>query len=193
MRNSPAQRNVFRALLVFHFIGLALTIGMRFASLVIDHIAEAGSLRTLAFARDLTGVLARSLALPGFLLIVGTGIAMALLRYGSRQPIWVWMKIGVTAAALAIATPVVAPALAAARMWAQWSAEHGQLAPQFLQSASRANVFGAIVFSLFLSNIVIAVWKPFASNKAKISKSRDASASKVIQPPVLHRPRSGGH
>lgn len=193
MRNSPVQRNVFRALLVFHFVGLALTIGMRFASLAIDRVAEAGSLQTLAFGRELTGALARSLALPGFLLMVSTGIAMALLRYRRRPPIWVWMKIGVTATALAIATPVVAPALAAARTWAQWSAAHGQLAPQFLQSASRANLFGAIVFTLFLSNIVIAVWKPFVANKAKLAKSAAASAPDVVQPSILHTPPSGSH
>jgi hypothetical protein len=92
MKNSPAQRHVFRALLVLHFVGLALTIGMRFASLVIDRVAGAGSLQTLSFGRELTGALARSLALPGFVLVIGSGIAMTLLRYGRRPPIWVWMK-----------------------------------------------------------------------------------------------------
>jgi hypothetical protein len=94
-------------------------------------------------------------------------------------------KIGVTATALAIATPVVAPALAAARTWAQWSAEHGQLAPQFLESVSRANLFGGMVFALFLSNIAIAVWKPFLlGNRGKAKASGPiAIAMDATRPP----------
>ncbi|HEY4143500.1 MBL fold metallo-hydrolase [Pinirhizobacter sp.] len=204
MRNSPIQRNIFHVLLALHFVGLALTIGMRFASLVIDRVAGAGSLQTLAFGRELTGTLARTLALPGFLLLVGTGITMTLLRYGRRPPLWVWMKLGVTAAALAIATPVVAPALTAARSWARWSSEHGQLAPQFLESVSRANLFGGIVFTLFLSNIVIAVWKPFLSRRPKRSRpailallglattvASGLAMGSGIEPPGFHPGQSG--
>jgi hypothetical protein len=110
-------------------------------------------------------VLARSLTLPGFLLTVVTGILMVLLRYGRRPPIWIWMKVGLTTAALSLATPVVAPALEAAREWAHWSVEHGQLAPQFVASVAKVNLYGGIVFALFLLNIPVAVWKPFSGLK----------------------------
>jgi hypothetical protein len=159
------KRHAFRSLLVFHFIGLALTVGIRFASLMIDRVTNTADLETLSFGRDLTGVLARGLTLPGFLLTIATGILMALLRYGRRPPVWIWIKVALTTGALSLATPVVGPALEAAREWARWSVEHGHLAPQFHDSVSRANLYGGIVFALFLLNIPVAVWKPFAGVK----------------------------
>jgi hypothetical protein len=162
---SDIKRHVFRGLLVVHFVGLALTVGIRFAGLVIERVTSNADLQLLSFGRDLTGVLARSLTLPGFLLTVATGILMVLLRYGRRPPLWVWIKIGLTTAALSLATPLVAPALEAAREWAHWSVQHGQLAPQFREAVARASFYGGIVFALFLLNIPVAVWKPFSGLK----------------------------
>ena len=109
------------------------------------------------------GALARTLTLPGFLLTIVTGVVMVVLRYGRRVPVWVWMKVGLTTAALSLATPLVAPALEAARTWAHWSVEHGQLAPQLHDSIARAGFYGSIVFALILLNVAVAVWKPFPS------------------------------
>jgi len=165
MQVSDIKRHVFRGLLVAHFIGLALTIGIRFAGLVVERVTSTADLQSLSFGRDLTGVLARSLTLPGFLLTVATGILMVLLRYGRRPPVWVWIKIGLTTAALSLGTPLVAPALEAAREWAHWSVQHGQLAPQFQEAVARASFYGGIVFALFLLNIPVAVWKPLSGLK----------------------------
>lgn len=172
MQVSDIKRHVFRSLLVFHFVGLALTIGIRFAGLVIERVTSTADLQSLSFGRDLTGVLARSLTLPGFFLTVATGILMVLLRYGRRPPVWIWIKIGLTTAALSLGTPVVAPALAAAREWAHWSVQHGQLAPQFQEAVARAGFYGGIVFALFLLNIPVAVWKPFSGLKLSQLVSR---------------------
>jgi hypothetical protein len=161
MKISDTKRHVFRGLLSLHFVGLALTIGVRLASFGIYRATGAGDLQALSFGRDLVGLLARSFTLPGFLLTVLTGIAMVLLRYGSRPPLWVWIKVALTIAALSLATPVVGPALDAARQWAHWSLEHGHLAPEFLTSVAKANFYGGIVFALFVLNIPVAIWKPF--------------------------------
>jgi hypothetical protein len=181
MQVNDMKRHVFRSLLVFHFIGLALTIGIRFAGLVIERVTSTADLQLLSFGRDLTGVLAHSLTLPGFLLTVATGILMVLLRYGRRPPVWVWIKVGLTTAALSLGTPVVAPALEAAREWAQWSVEHGQLAPQFQESVAKASFYGAIVFALFLLNIPVAVWKPFSGLKLSQLLSRKISRTSPQQ------------
>lgn len=165
MQTASIKRNAFRSLLAFHFIGLALSIGARFADFVIDQQTGHGALRALAFGRDLTGAIARSLVLPGFLIMVATGVAMTLLRYGRRPPIWVWIKVFLNMIAFFVVSPLVAPALASARQWAHWSAAHNQLAPQFQQNAVQATFYGAIVFTLFLLNIPVAIWKPFASVK----------------------------
>lgn len=165
MKISDIKRHAFRGLLSLHFVGLALTIGVRLASFGIYRATGAGDLRSLSFGRDLVGVLARSLTLPGFLLTVLTGIAMVVLRYGSRPPIWVWIKVVLTTAALSLATPVVGPALDAARQWAHWSLEHGHLAPELQASVAKANLYGGIVFALFILNIPVAIWKPFSGLK----------------------------
>jgi hypothetical protein len=161
MKISDIKRHAFRGLLSLHFVGLALTIGVRLASFGIYRATSAADLQSLSFGRDLVGVLARGLTLPGFLLTVLTGIGMVLLRYGSRPPVWVWIKVSLTTVALAIATPVVGPALDAARHWAHWSLEHGQLAAEFQTSVAKANFYGGIVFVLFVLNIPVAIWKPF--------------------------------
>jgi hypothetical protein len=162
MKISDTKRHVFRGLLSLHFVGLALTIGVRLASFGIYRATGAQDLQALSFGRDLVGLLARTLTLPGFLLTVLTGIGMVVLRYGSRPPLWVWIKVTLTTAALSLATPVVGPALDAARQWAHWSLEHGHLAPEFLASVGKANFYGGIVFALFVLNIPVAVWKPFS-------------------------------
>lgn len=160
MKISDIKRHVFRGFLSFHFVGLALTIGVRLASFIIYRATSTGDLQSLSFGRDIVGVLARSLTLPGFLLTVLTGIGMVLLRYGSRPPLWVWIKVALTTAALSIATPIVGPALEASRQWAHWSLEHGYLAAELQASIAKANFYGGIVFVLFVLNIPVAIWKP---------------------------------
>lgn len=165
MLSASTKRNTFRSLLALHFVGLALTIGGRIADFVIEQQTSRSSLQALALGRDLTGTINKGLGLPGFLIIALTGIAMTVLRYGRRPPIWVWIKIGLNLTVLFVASPLVAPALAGARRWAHWSAEHNQLAPQFQQNAGQAAFYGVIIFVLFLANIPVAVWKPFLSVK----------------------------
>lgn len=163
MNTASVKQHAFRGLLTLHLIGLAMTLGTRLASRLIDRATAAGGLQLIAYGRDLTSHLAQTLVLPGFLLMVATGIAMVLLRYGRRPPIWVWIKVGLNAAALFVATLLVSPALQGARSALQWSVEHNQLAPEFHDSAAKASLYGGIVFVLFVLNIPVAIWKPFLS------------------------------
>jgi len=163
MMSAKIKRNLFRSLLTLHFISLAVSLGARSADFVIEQQTGHSSLQLLAFGRDLTGTVARSLVLPSFLTLIVTGITMTILRYGRRPPAWVLIKLALTVVALVVVSPLVAPALTAARQWAHWSAEHDQLAPEFLHNAARASFYGAIAFALFLANIPVAVWKPILS------------------------------
>jgi hypothetical protein len=79
---------------------------------------------------------------------------------------------------LAISATFVAPALVAARQWAQWSVDHGALAPELDQSASQAAVFTAVIVVIFLLNIPVAVWKPLAAVRwPKVQEQRVARGS----------------
>jgi len=109
------------------------------------------------------GTLARSLTLPGFLLTIASGIGLVVVRYGKRVPRWVWAKVVLTTVGLVLAVKFVGPALEGARNWARWSAQHGQLAPQFADSLSQVSIYGSIVFALILLTIPVAVWKPVLS------------------------------
>ena len=160
MQSASIKRHAFRTLLVIHFVGLALSLGARLADYVIEQQTTHGTLQTLAFGRDLTGAVARALILPDFLSLFASGVALTLLRYGTRPPLWVWIKVALNLLAVLGIAPFVAPTVAAARQWAHWSADHHQLAPQFQQNAAQAAFYGAIVFTLFMLNIPVAVWKP---------------------------------
>ena len=113
--------------------------------------------------RDLIDISGRRLTLPGFLLMVVTGVSMPLLRYGRRPRIWVWIKLCVATAIAAVTIPVVGPALRAAKELARWPAEHDQLAPQFQSHLTRGTFFGGLVLALFLVNVIVAIWRPFSS------------------------------
>jgi hypothetical protein len=167
--NAIGKSLLFRTLLFFHFIGLGLSVGTRAANFLLDYETRNRGLQTLAMGRDFIDIAGRNLTLPGFLLMVATGVSMALLRYGRSPPTWVWLKLGVATAIAAIAIPIVASALSAARQWAHWSAEHGHLSPQFHYYLTKGNLFGGLVLALFLANIMIAIWKPLSSRAIKTS------------------------
>ena len=172
------KRHSMRALLTIHLVAMAAFFGGRFADFVVERKTTGSDLQMLAFGRDLTNAIGRGLMLPGFLTMLVTGIAMTVLRYGKRPPAWVWIKVALNATAFFVVSPFVAPALAAARTWAHWSAEHGQLAPQFVQNAAQASFYGAIVFGLFLLNVPVAVWKPV------FSPWKPATTRSGIEPPL---------
>jgi hypothetical protein len=160
MSSATIKRHAFKILLVLHFIGLALVIGVRFANFGIEYATSAGSLQFLAEGRDLMGVLALRLTAPGFWLTIASGIGMLVMRYGRKVPRWVWVKITLTVVAMVLALTRVAPALEAARKWAHGSVEQGHLLPQLHDSLSQVTLYGGIVFGLILLTVPVAVWKP---------------------------------
>jgi hypothetical protein len=172
MTSASIKRHAFKALLVLHFIGLALVIGVRFANFSIEHATSAGSLQTLAEGRDLMGTLALTLTAPGFWLTIASGIGMLVLRYGKNVPGWVWVKITLTVAGMVLALTRVAPALEAARRWAHESAEQGHLLPQLQESIGHVSLYGGIVFSLILLTVPVAVWKPRLLRIGQSSQSK---------------------
>jgi hypothetical protein len=160
MSSASVKRHAFKTLLVLHFIGLTLVIGVRVALLVIEQTTSTGSLQVLAEGRELMGLLARDLTAPGFWLTVLSGIGLVALRYGKNIPGWVWAKVTLTVASMVLAVTRVAPALEAARRWAHESAGEGHFLPQLHNSLGQATLYGGIAFTLILLTVPVAVWKP---------------------------------
>jgi hypothetical protein len=163
MKAGSVRRQFVRACLFFHFMGLALCFGTIFANFAIDRQTRGADLRLLSIGRDLITASSHSLIQTGFLMMVATGILLVLLRYGWRVPVWAWIKFGLSIMIISISILALTPAGDAATQWARWSAEHGQLAPQFIDSIARSGRYGTTILALLLVTTIVAIWKPFAN------------------------------
>jgi len=154
------KRQVTRVFLFVHFVGLTLCLGTIFTNIVIERHTRGGSLELLSVGRDLVTLSSHNLIQTGFLITVLSGVLMTLLRHGLQAPLWAWIKLGVSVVVLTVVIFALDPASTAATEWARWSAEHGQLAPQYLDSVTRAGRYGVVVLSLLLVTTIVAIWKP---------------------------------
>jgi len=154
------KRQLARVALFAHFIGLTLCLGTIFTNIMIERHTASGSLEMLSLGRDLVTLSSHNLIQTGFLIMVFTGILVTLLRYGIRAPLWAWIKLGLSAVVLILVIFALDPASSVATEWARWSVEHGQLAPQYLNSVARAGRYGVIVLALLLVTTFVAIWKP---------------------------------
>lgn len=180
MNSAKLKPHIFRTLLFFHFLGLAATLGTRLAPGVIDAQTRTAQLPVLLLGRHLIDVSQRLVILPGFLAVLATGVALTLIRYGLRPPLWVWIKVGLVLAMTGIGVFGVGPAAAAAQEWARWSANHSQLAPQLIENVAKSSSYGSVVRVLFLITIAVAIWKPFASIGGRKPKPKRAEVSPAI-------------
>jgi hypothetical protein len=178
MKTVSMRRQFVRASLFFHFVGLALCLGTIFANIAIERQTRGADLRLLSIGRDLITASSHTLIQTGFWMMVVTGILLVVLRYGLRVPLWAWIKFGLSVAIFFMSVLALTPAGDAATQWARWSAEHGQLAPQFLDNAGRAGPYGAAILVLFLVTTIVAIWKPFAGGiAAKRARIEPAEAA----------------
>ena len=170
------RRQLDRFLLFVHFVALTLCLGTIFTNIMIERHTRGGSLELLSIGRDLVTLSSHNLIQTGFLVTVFTGILIALLRYGLRAPLWAWLKLGISFVVFSLVVFGLDPASTTATEWARWSAEHGQLAPQFLDNATRAGRFGIIVLMLLLVTTIVAIWKPLWSRIRAKQERRPAVA-----------------
>lgn len=168
------KRQLTRVFLFVHFLGLTLSLGTIFTNILIERYTSAGSLELLSTGRDLVTLSSHNLIQTGFLVTVFSGILVALLRYGIRAPLWAWIKLGISIVIFTTVILVFDPAGTATTEWARWSAEHGRLAPEYLESLSRSRRLGLFVLSLFLITTIVAIWKPMWPH---LRRRREAAAA----------------
>jgi hypothetical protein len=173
-----AKRQLARGLLFVHFLGLTLSLGAIFTNIIVERHTRGGSLEMLSIGRDLVTLSSHNLIQTGFLIAVFSGILLTLLRYGVRAPLWVWIKLGISVIVLTVVIFALDPAGVAATEWARWSAEHGQLAPQYLDSVTRSGRYGIVVLALLLVMMTVAIWKP-AWSGLRPKRDRRSTVSQV--------------
>jgi hypothetical protein len=172
------KRQSIHLLLLFHFVGLALSMGTSIANVVIERNTRGSRLELLSIGRDLISVSSRELVQTGFYMLVVSGILIVVLRYGIRAPAWVWIKLATSAAIFAVAALGTGPTNAALAALAHWSVEHGQLAPQFSDSLAHAGRYGETLLVLFLTTIAVAIWKP-VSFRLRVRGAKHEQAQEV--------------
>lgn len=170
------KRQLDRVLLFVHFVALTLCLGTIFTNVLIERHTRSGSLELLSIGRDLVTLSSHNLIQTGFLVMVFSGILITLLRYGLRAPLWAWLKLGISVIVFSLVIFGLDPASTTATEWARWSAEHGQLAPQFVEYATRAGRFGVSILALLLVTAIVAIWKPTLSRLRAKQERRAAVA-----------------
>jgi hypothetical protein len=171
------KRQLTRVFLLVHFVGLTLCLGTIFTNIMIERHTAGGSLELLRIGRDLVTLSSHSLIQTGFLITLFSGILIALLRYGLRAPLWAWTKLGLSLVILNLVIFALDPASTAATEWARWSAEHGRLAPEYLDSVAHAGRYGVVVLVLLLVTTGVAIWKPMWP----ILRGKRSAASQVSE------------
>lgn len=170
------KRQLTRVFLFVHFLGLTLSLGTIFTNILIERYTAAGSLELLSTGRDLVTLSSHSLIQTGFLATVFSGILVALLRYGIRAPLWAWIKLGISIVIFTTVIFIFDPAGTATTEWARWSAQHGHLAPEYLESLTRSRRLGLFVLSLFLITTIVAIWKPMWPHLRRRREARAAAS-----------------
>jgi len=149
-----------------HVVGLALLLGEIAYSHSINIHIEAADLAALANGRQIVSLVSHRLIMSGLALMVVTGIAMALVRYGLRWPRWVLVKTACAILFAVIAFSFVFPAVVNATAWAVRSAQDHQRYAEYAFWLGRETSFGTATLLLLIISGVLALWKPRLLKKA---------------------------
>lgn len=179
MTGQGIRRQASRFFLLIHFLGLALSLGAAFANVAIERQTRGGNLDFLAFGRDLISSSSSALVPTGFWMMVISGILVVLLRYGYRAPLWVWLKLALSAVIFAVADFGQGPVTRALAALAHASVEHGQLASQYQETLALAGRYGLLTLALFLATMGIAIWKPVSLRMQTRREVRPAQPSEA--------------
>lgn len=154
---------MYRILKILHLLGLTLFLGSVLGHIVAGIGAGDPGSASFLFAREEIALATRALTLPGLLLAILSGIAMA--RLGRLSPVrqrWLAAKALLTAVVAVNALLFVVPsgdrALAGAR--ALLHGEAGATAAGVLSAVGVESVAGAVNILLVLAIVALGVAKP---------------------------------
>jgi hypothetical protein len=175
-----------------HRVGAGLFLGAIASSVVIDHAIGDADLATLAAGRRLVSLIGHQLIMPGLGLLALAGVVLALLRHGVRWPVWLIVKLALTAAIVVVANLWLLPALDAATAAAVRSAADGVRRPDYALWLARESGLGGLNVLLFgvAGGLGLARTRPPALRLAAFRRASAAWRS-ASAPPARDRSRIG--
>lgn len=158
---SPSRhRHLQRGLAMAFLVGGALFVGAVAASAVIDQAVDGGPVAALADARRLVSLIGRLLILPGILVALSSGLAMAVVAFGRVWPRWAVAAAALGVLIVAVALAAVMPALDMATGWAIRSAADGVRHAEYDLWLGRESAWGGLNLALFAVIAGLMLWKP---------------------------------
>lgn len=149
---------MIRLLKLMHFTGLILFLGSILTFVAVSFLSEKATLAELAFARKIISFGTQFITTPGLWLLVLTGNAMSLKKYGINNK-FVRIKIFLAALILANTYIMILPAVAEATALAINSLQQGELNVLYKTAYMKETVFGAINVILTFSAMAVSIWR----------------------------------
>jgi Predicted integral membrane protein (DUF2269) len=165
--NAPDHFDFYTLVLFLHIASAVIAFGVTFAYPIMDLVIRRSDLRTLPIFHQLQGALATKLITPGAVIVLLTGIYMAVDRWDDFGGFWFSAAGAIVIVLLGLGHGFFRPT--GRKMYAQatadlaaGAAERGAMSAEYEALAARTRVVGIISSLLILTAVLLMVWKPGA-------------------------------
>lgn len=165
--SAPDHFDFYAFVLFLHIASAVIAFGVTFAYPIIDMVIRRSDLRSLPVFHQVQGALATKLITPGAIVVLLTGIYMAVDRWDDFGGFWFSAAGVIVVVLLGLGHGFFQPT--GRRMYAQattdlaaGAAERGEMSAAYEALAARTRVVGIISSLLVLTALLLMVWKPGA-------------------------------
>ena len=163
----PDHLDVYTVVLFLHILAAVVAFGATFAFPIIDMTVRRGDLRALPVWNDAQNAIGMKLITPGAIVVLATGIYMAVDRWEDAGGLWFSLAGAIVVVLLGMGHGFFAPnarklAAQARADLAAGAAERGTMSAEYEALARRGAIGGMIASLLILVALLLMVWKPGA-------------------------------
>lgn len=165
--NAPDHFDFYTVVLFLHIAAAVIAFGGTFAYPIVDMVIRRSDPRALPVWHDAQNAIGMKLITPGAILVLITGIYIAIDRWDEAGAFWFSAAGVIVIALLGLGHGFFAPT--ARKMAAQartdlaaGAADSGQLSAEYEALAARTRAVGILASLLVLTALLLMVWKPGA-------------------------------
>jgi hypothetical protein len=165
--SAPDHFDFYTLVLFLHIASAVIAFGVTFAYPIIDIVIRRSDLRTLPVFHQVQGALATKLITPGAIVVLLTGIYMAVNRWDDFGGFWFTAAGVIVIVLLGLGHGFFRPT--GRKMYAQatadlaaGAAERGTMSAEYEALAGRVRLVGILSSLLILTAVLLMVWKPGA-------------------------------